>query len=119
MRLDNAKQIYSSVLKYYLLVICSVGLLLAVFSSEIIRIMTTDKFYAASKFIPYIIFSMIIFGIKYHFEIGIMLNKKTKYIAYINGISSISNIILNWLLISKYGIWGAIIAVNIKVMLSL
>lgn len=113
MKREDAKETYASISIYYLLVVSSIGLALAVFSHEIITVMTTTQYYASSKFIPFMILSLIIFGMKYHFQIGIMIEKKTKIIAYINAISCFINIALNWLLIRHWGIWGAILSVNI------
>lgn len=76
--------------------------------------MTTQNFYAATVYIPPIVLSMIIFGMKYHFEIGILIKKQTKYIFYINGLSCGINIVLNWMLIKKFGILGAVLAINIS-----
>jgi len=118
MKKEDVKSTYALILNYYLLAISSVGLMVALLADEIIRIMTTEEFYDSIKFVPLVVFSMIIFGLKYHFEIGIMIRKKTKYIAYINGVSSIVNIALNYFLIAKYKIWGALISINISYFLT-
>jgi len=115
MKRKDAKQVYVSVLNYYLLVIGSVGLLLSIFSPEIIKLMTTEKFYAASKYIPLVVLSMIVFGMKYHFEIGILIRKQTKYSAIVNGIGAFLNITLNYFLISHFRLWGALVASNISI----
>jgi len=114
MHQEDAKEHYALILNYYLLIIGTAGLCLSVFSSEIIRIMTTDKFYQASQYIPLIILAWIIFGMRYHFETGILIHKKTKYIAYINGFTAIVSLLLNYLFIPKFKIWGALIALNIS-----
>ena len=114
MKREDAKSLYADISFSYLLAISSIGLALSMFSREIIHLMTTSQYYDAAKYIPFMVLSLIIFGMKYHFQIGIMIEKKTKYIAYINGISSIVNIGLNWVLIRLYGIWGAIIAINVS-----
>jgi len=114
MNQEDAKHTYAKVSLYFFLGISTIGLVLSVFSPEIIQIMTVSDYYTASKYIPFIICSVIIFGMKYHFQIGIMIKKQTKLIAYINGISSAVNIILNCFLIERFGIWGAVITVNIS-----
>lgn len=118
MKQQNAKEEYVNIFDYYLLAICTSGLLLSIFSREIIIIMTSREYYAAAGYIPAIVLSMIIFGMKYHFEIGIVIEKKTKFIAYINGLSCAVNILINWLLIKRFGIPGAIISVNISYLLT-
>jgi O-antigen/teichoic acid export membrane protein len=76
--------------------------------------MTTEKFFEAADYIPLIVTSWIIFGMRYHFETGILIEKKTKYFAYINGFTAIFGIALNFLLIGQYKIWGALLALNIN-----
>jgi O-antigen/teichoic acid export membrane protein len=51
---------------------------------------------------------------RYHFETGILIHKKTKYVAYINGFTAIVSLLLNYLFIPKFKIWGALIALNIS-----
>ena len=88
----EAQQIYAKVFKYYCAITIFAGLAISMLIPEILVIMTTPQFYAAGKYVPLIVLSMIIFGFKYHFEFGILWSKKTKYYAYIN----ISTAILNW-----------------------
>ena len=118
MKEPDAKEEYANILDYYLLAICTAGTLLTVFSREIIIIMTSGEYFAAAAYIPAIVLSMIVFGMKYHFEIGIVIEKKTKYIAYINGFSCAVNVGLNWLLIRHFGIMGAIISVNVSYLIT-
>jgi Na+-driven multidrug efflux pump len=80
--------------------------------------MTSKEYYTAAAYIPAIILSMVVFGMKYHFEIGIVIEKKTKYIAYINAFSCAVNVGLNWLLIKHLGIVGAFISVNISYLIT-
>lgn len=112
MKQDDAKENYAHILNYYLIVMCSIGLLVSLFGAEILILMTTEKYYSASKYIPPIVLSMILFGMKYHFEIGVVISKETKYIAYINGLSATINIGLNYLLIQRFGVAGAVISAN-------
>jgi O-antigen/teichoic acid export membrane protein len=113
MKNADADKTFASILDCFFVVICFIGLALSVLSNCIVHLMTTEKFYPAAQYIPLSVLSMVIFSLKYHFEIGIMVEKKTKYIAYINGISSVINIALNFLLISRFGLWGALISLNI------
>jgi len=118
MKEDNAKETYAMVLNYYLFIIGTFGLLISMFSPEIIMLMTTKEYYSAKLYIPLLILSMMIFGMKYHFQIGILIHKKTKYLLYINFFTGAINLILNFVLISKYGLWGAIIAINISYLIT-
>jgi len=114
MKSEDAKDKYALILHFYLLFICSASLLLSLFSKEIIYIMTSSRFHVAAKYIPLVSLSMISLGLKYHFETGILIKKKTKYIAYINGFNSLFNIIICYFMIKHFGILGAIIAINLS-----
>jgi O-antigen/teichoic acid export membrane protein len=114
MKQADAQEIYAHILNYYLLIIVTAGFMVSIFSSEIIRLMTTDQYHEAANYIPLLIVSWIIFGARYHFETGILIAKKTRYFAYINGGTAILSIALNYLLIGHYKIWGALIALNIS-----
>jgi O-antigen/teichoic acid export membrane protein len=104
----HAKDIYARVFKYYCAVTIFVGLCISMLIPEILLIMTTPEFYAAGKYVPLIVLSMIIYGFLYHFEFGILWSKKTKYYAYINAGTAVLNIITNIILIPLYGLWGGV-----------
>jgi O-antigen/teichoic acid export membrane protein len=118
MKQNNAASTYALVLNYYLLVVVSCGLILAIFSRELLLIMATYQYYQSAVFIPLIVLSWITFGSKYNFEIGMLICKKTTYIAYINAASAITNVVLNFLLIPRLSIWGAVIALNLSCLLT-
>jgi O-antigen/teichoic acid export membrane protein len=87
-----------------------VGLIIAVFVPEILRLMVTPKFYAAGEIIPLVVLSMIIFGCHFHFNFGILESKKTKYLAYTNVGSAVLQIGLNYFLIKEYGLKGGVLS---------
>ena len=108
MKKADAKLIYAKVFKYSIALSVFVGLAISILVPEILVLMTTPEFYAAGKYVPLIVFSMIIFAFRYHFEFGIMWSKKTKYYAYINFFTAIFNLLVNIILIPKYGLWGGV-----------
>ena len=113
MKQDGANQVYKQVYTYYSFLFIFLGLTLSVFVPEILKIMITEKFYEAGRYIPLVVLSMFLLGSQYHFDFGILYSKKTKYLAYINIIIAVLHLLLNYILISKYGIWGAIWASTI------
>ena len=103
----NAKEIYSKFLIYYLLTVFFFGLLISSTSRDILLIISKPDFYSGYKIVPIIVLSYIVFGLQYFFNIGILITKKTKYFAYIDTIIGIINLFMNFILIPKYGIYGA------------
>jgi O-antigen/teichoic acid export membrane protein len=113
----EAKEVYSSVLTYFLLVGMAVALVLSVLSQEILIVITTPPFYGAYKVIPLIGLSYILYGCYFVFHAGIWLEKKTKYLALIVGVGAAVNLGLNYLLIPSYGMMGAAVATVISYLL--
>ena len=108
MKRHEAKETYAKVFTYYIFFVVYVGLAISIFIPEILELLVTSKFFRAGRFVPLVVFSMIIFGCHYHFNFGILYSKKTKYLAYINLSSAVISLALNFFLIQAYGIWGAI-----------
>ncbi|HBA53551.1 oligosaccharide flippase family protein [Syntrophorhabdus aromaticivorans] len=107
---EQAPLILSKVFSYYVLVMICIGLIISLFVPEILRIMVTEKFFGAGPLVPFLILNMVIFGFRYHFEFGILWAKKTKYYMYINLFNCCLNLALNYSLIPRFGVYGAIIA---------
>ncbi len=103
----NSEEIFCRIFTYYTFVLILGGLVISVLSRDIVHIMAHESFWDSYKIIPLITLAHIIFSFFYHFNIGIMVEKKTKYFAYINVVNAIVNLALNFILIQKYGIWGA------------
>lgn len=113
----NAKEIYSSVLTYFVLVGMFVALVLSVLSREVLIVMATPPFYGAYKVIPLIALSYVLYGCYFVFNPGMLIAKKTKYAAPIVGAGAIVNLGLNYLLIPGYGMMGAAVATVISYLL--
>lgn len=107
---EDARDIFASVYQYYLIGITVIAMFVSVYAKEIVDIMTTKDYLLAAEIIPIICFTMVLLGLKYHFEFGILYSKKTKYYLYVNGITAVLHLALNMLLISRYGIYGAALA---------
>lgn len=103
----DAKNVFSKMFTYYTTVIFFAGLLLSMFSTEIIQVMASDNFQGATVFIPLIVASYIFYGMANFLSIGIMITYKTKYQALIQFSAAIVNLLFNFIFITKYGIIGA------------
>lgn len=104
---NGAKEIFSVVLTYFWLVevFCALGIALLI--KDVLRIMSPPEYLGAYKVVPLILLSYVLQGGYFCIQIGILLQKKTKYIALITAICAVSNLILNYLLIPKFGMMGA------------
>lgn len=103
----DAKETFGRVSEYYFLLITSCGFLVALLADDILRVMTTPPFFRAAAFVPWVVLTMIFYGMRYHFEFGILYAKKTHYYAAINVASAVLHVGLNFFLVRSYGIAGA------------
>lgn len=105
---QDAPVTFNSAFVYHSLALVFVGLGISIFIPEILKLLVTSEFFAAGKYVPIIVFSMIILGLRVHFDIGILWSKKTTDLAFINIAIAVVNLALNYLLIVNYGLWGAV-----------
>jgi O-antigen/teichoic acid export membrane protein len=103
----DSLEIYSKVLTYYFFVQIFFGLLIVCCTRDALLIASTPSYYKAASVVPIVTLSYIIFGIRDHFNTGILIKGKTGYFAYINGGNACFNIVLNFILIPSFGMHGA------------
>ena len=107
---ETADETMGRVITYFLLAISYVGLGLSVLSKDVIQLVADPKYWDAYRYIPLLVLSYIIFGLYNHFNVSILIHKKTKYISYIDMSNGALNVVLNIVLIQHYGIFGAVYA---------
>jgi O-antigen/teichoic acid export membrane protein len=80
------------------------GLGISIFSKEVIKIFALNpSFWPAYKIVPIVTASYIFFGMRIIASLGMFLTKKTKYVANTTIVAAVLNILLNILLIPKFG----------------
>lgn len=90
---------------------------LSLFSRDILYIMVSSSFQSAWKVIPFIAYAFVFHAI-YLTCCNSLFIDKTKYIPFITVTSAVINVILNYLLIPKWGIIGAGVASMIAKMIT-
>jgi O-antigen/teichoic acid export membrane protein len=106
-REKNAKEKYASIFTCYFAFLTLIGLILSIFSKDIVNILGTQAYQSSSKIIPFITTSYIFMGIYYMTSIGIQIKKKTIFEPIVMLVPMILNIIMNNIFIPKFGIIGA------------
>jgi O-antigen/teichoic acid export membrane protein len=114
-RFEIAKQpdaagVLARIYDFYLVAFLVPATLLAIFVKEVLLAMTTPAYYQAGRFVPIILLQLLALGIHYHVEFGIFYTRKTRYYLYANIIAKLSHVILSFLLIGAFGVWGAAFA---------
>lgn len=107
---DDAKQVFKKIFTYFSAILIFVGLIISIFIDELIYIIASSEYHGASSIVPLIVLSYVLFGISNFFTLGMVITSKTKHIAFVQVIAAAINILLNFLLISRYGIIGAAIS---------
>ncbi len=112
----NAKQLFSRVMTYYLLVCSVVFLILSFFLENVIqykffgRYILPPPYWEGLSIVPLILLSYIVSGIGTNLNAGIQIEKKTVYLLPTSLAGSLSKIIMTFVLVPYYGIMGAAIA---------
>lgn len=93
----------------YILVIISLGL--AMVSKELIHMLSrSEAYYSAYVVVPFISLALIFKGIQYVFSLSLHFVRNTKYNAFIVLSVAIFNLLLNYILLPRIGIYGAGVA---------
>ena len=103
----DARDIYSVMFTYFLFIEIFLALGISVLIKDVLVIISDPGYHAAYKVVPLILLSYVLWGSYFQVQIGILLKKKTRYIAYVVAVSAAANLALNFLLIPRIGIWGA------------
>ena len=102
--LDHLKNIVLFLVVMY----CLLGTVISLFSKEAIFILTTEAFYKSYVIVPFLAFYFVLGGIYYVLvNILFFVKRATKFVAIGTGLGAVSNILLSWLLIPRYGLFGA------------
>jgi O-antigen/teichoic acid export membrane protein len=108
---SNNKRFYSKILTYivYILVFLSMGL--GLFSKEIVKVLAeSPSYWEAYNIIPVICLGIIFLNMRDNVMNGLNIEKKTSTIAFILIFTSVSNVLLNYILIKYFDYYGASLA---------
>lgn len=95
-------------------------ILIGVFSQEAIILMASESYNEAWIYVPFIVMSIAIKSPMYFYNNFLYYDKsKTKYLFHITVISSIICIVITFLLVPVFGIFGAIIASIVSLIIRL
>lgn len=109
----NGRNSFSAIrnkLFVFTLFIFSICVLLSFFSGFILRIMTTQAFFKAGIFIPWLLFGFAFWAIKTMYMPFFIHYNKQKYIAIIAIIGAVLNLFLNYFTVRGLGALGVAIA---------
>ena len=105
--IKRSKEFVSKLTRYYLIICIPATVGVSVLAKPIIHILTEQKYYEGYKIFPLVAFSVFLLGLQQRFQAGFVFYKKTHFIMYAIVFSGIVNLILNFLLVPKYGYMAA------------
>lgn len=111
---ERSKRYYKDFTYYYTILSTFMLLILAVWRYDLIMLFTTEDYILGAKFIPFVALAYVINGYRHFFMSGLAVNDKLSIIGYSSAGTIILNIVLNYFLISRFGMWGAIAALIIS-----
>ncbi|MBW2021719.1 MAG: oligosaccharide flippase family protein [Deltaproteobacteria bacterium] len=110
-RQEDAKEIYSRVTTYFTLICVWVCLAILGLSREALQIMAKKEYWEAFNLLPILLLSTLFgSGLYYMFQLGIYLQKSTRILSVIFGLAAILDIILMWIMVPTWGVYGASVA---------
>lgn len=106
----NARDVYAKVLVYFLTVGGSLAVLIGLLARELLWLFTTPDYLAGYRISGLMCFQLVADTSYYIVAIGLILAKKTQYLAYSVLIAAVGSLILNLLLVPWLGFLGAALA---------
>jgi O-antigen/teichoic acid export membrane protein len=112
-------ELFARIATYFIGIMCLVGLGIAIFIQDLIRVISPQEFWSAARYAPAVVLCYIIYAFDNHVAFGILVKKKTEYWTYVNFSVAGVNLALNFWWISAFGAWGAIAATLVSVTLKI
>ncbi|MDR3574512.1 MAG: oligosaccharide flippase family protein [Anaerolineaceae bacterium] len=106
----NAKSIYIRMLSYAITLFSFVGLGISLFAQQILAFLSKPAYHDAASVVPLIVLSYLLYEVNYMITFGLDLTRKTGRYSFIVGSAAVFNLLLNILLIPRYGMMGAAVA---------
>lgn len=106
----DAKSIFSTILTYFMLAEVYISLGIAILIKDVIRLVADTQYLDAYRYVPLILAAYLFRGAYSYLEFGIHLEKKTRHLAISSLVAAGINVGLNFLLIPRLGLWGAVLA---------
>ncbi|MEW6050257.1 MAG: oligosaccharide flippase family protein [Candidatus Zixiibacteriota bacterium] len=106
----DARSIYALVFTYFWFIQLFLSLGVSVMIKDVIAIVADVEFQSAFQYVPPILVSYMFYGAYSYAQFGILLQKRTKYLASFGLMAAAVNLAANFILIPWLGIWGAALA---------
>lgn len=103
----GAPVVLRGIIGYYNILLVTVALGIALFAGDAIRLATGAAFHAAAKPVPLLLFAMVLFSYRAIGQLGALIRGRSDLIAVSTVVAASSAIAFNFLLIPRFGVFGA------------
>jgi len=107
---EHSTEYFARIAEYFVLVLVTAGLGLSLIIREVVMLVAARQYWNAYIIVPLIASAYVFQGLASYVQAGILIQKKMRYMAVIGFVSAVSNLALNYVLISRYSAMGAAIA---------
>lgn len=114
---SDGAAVFARVFTWFSLVLVLVGLSISLFVDEVIRWLTTSGYHGASSVVPVIAAAYVVFSMASFLNLGNMITGRTKPLMYIQILVAVVNLLLNLMLIGRFGIMGAAVSTLLSFLL--
>ena len=104
---EHAKAIFSRLVTYFLGAILFLAIAISINAREIVLIFTTTEYTQAYKVVPIITINWVVLGMYFMVVNQIFYTKQTQYIPIPTVVASSIQVLLNYLWVPKYGMFGS------------
>lgn len=103
----DAPETYASVMRLFTYFCLVVMLALSVFAREIVQLLAGAEFHEAYRVIPLVAFGYVFFSMHDHLKIPVLVTGRTREIPIVYASGALFNVVINCLLVPRYGARGA------------
>ena len=103
----GAQQQFERVMRLYTVVLSAAWLCLAMFSEDVLKLMSKPDFWAAAEVTPWIVLAYVFHCWTDYCNLGIMMSRTTYHFTIASVIGGITTTIFCWWLVPQYGFVGA------------
>jgi len=106
----DSSEIQAHIVNYLMIGAGFAALGITIFAPELIKLMSQQDYWPAINLLPLLILAALIRLFHYPFQTGILVEKRTGFIFYINASIALLSVIANYTFIMLFGITGAVIS---------
>ena len=101
---------YTRVFTYFCVALVVAGLGMSLVIRDVVHLVAPQTYWRASGLVPWIVLAYVLNGLGTYFELGMKLRDKTGYLGWIFVATCVLCVGLYWVLIPRYGMFGAVAA---------